>query len=480
MKMLNLEIKLRTVLAMCGAGRGIVFASVLLFLPALGFSQETKWEDLGVITLFSGESRVVPGVGIKRISVGNVGIVSSTLLDETGEIVLIGEQPGETNLQIWGVGGKRANIPLIVIETNTWRELIEVKQLLGKTEGLSIGTVGSRIVVDGTIDVRSLDRIKLVKERYPDVLVLAREITEFEQKMLHFDIRITEVNKNLSDKLGIDWSTSFAGPSLSYENIWNAKSLGQKIPAESNPVGALLGAAVNPIDMALNYQSSSDGLSLSQQRQLLDASERGYTYWGIGANITSLINILESNGGALTLAKPRLSARSGGKASLTVGGDIPVVTSSVSGQSVTYKPYGIILSIAPTIDLENNISAQVSIEVSQVDIANNVGDQPAFSTRSTENDVKLSPGETLALAGIIKRDEGMQYNQVKWLGDIPILGNLFKSRTFNQGESELVILITPTEITDPAKGVNEELVNRAQELVDEFNVKKTKTMNLNK
>ena len=191
----------------------------------------------------------------------------------------------------------------------------------------------------------------------------------------------------------------------------------------------------------------------------------------------ALINILESDGAAITLASPRLSSRSGGKASMTVGGEIPVVTSSVSGQSVSYKEYGIMLELEPTIDLENNISAKVKVEVSQVDLANTVGDQPAFAKRSTENDVKLAPGETLALAGIYATEEQLAYTGIKWLSNIPVLGNLFRSKAFTTGDSELVILITPTAINDPSLGVNNEMVNRAKELVDKFDEQKKKLSN---
>tara|TARA_B100000902_G_scaffold45497_2_gene53074 strand:+ start:81 stop:1508 length:1428 start_codon:yes stop_codon:yes gene_type:complete len=430
-----------------------------------------------MLTMYQGESRVINGVGVKRMSVGKTSIVSSTIL-ESGEIVLIAESAGETNIQMWFEGGKRLNIPLVVIESNAWREALEVKALLDDVNGLSVNTVGSRIVVDGNVDKSALERIKTVKERYPDILILARELTEFEHKMLHFDVRITEVGKSEKESLGINWNTSFAGPTLSYENIWNAKNLGQPPAQESNPVAAaLLGSGVTASELILGDLDPASGLTVGQQQQLVDASQRGYTYWGIGTRITSLINILESDGAAITLASPRLSSRSGGKATMTVGGEIPVVTSSVSGQSVSYKEYGIMLELEPTIDLENNISAKVKVEVSQVDLANTVGDQPAFAKRSTENDVKLAPGETLALAGIYTTEEQLAYTGIKWLSNIPILGNLFRSKAFTTGDSELVILITPTAINDPSQGVNNEMVNRAKELVDKFEEQKEKLSN---
>lgn len=238
----------------------------------------------------------------------------------------------------------------------------------------------------------------------------------------------------------------------------------------SSPVASVIGAAMNPVNiLGLIQPNADDGdLSVLQERQLARAQRRSYTQWGIGTSITSMINVLESNGAAMTLTNPRLSARSGGKANLTVGGEVPVVTSSVSGQSVTYKDYGILLEVEPTIDEYDNISARVSIEVSSLDLSNSVDGQPAFKKRSSENDIKLMPGETLALAGLIQKDEQLAYSGIKWLSDIPLLGNLFRSKSFTEGKTELVILITPIEITDPAAGINSKLVNRAKDITDDF------------
>ena len=432
-----------------------------------------------MITMYKGESRVINGLGTKRMSVGDTSIVSSTLL-ESGEIVLIADSAGETNLQLWFVGGNRITIPLYVVERNAWRESLEVKELLKNVKGLNVRVVGNRIVVDGTVDTSDLERVNIVKERYDDILVLAREVTDFEQKMLYFDVQITEVSNSVTENIGVDWSTSFAGPTLAYENIWNAKSLGNFPPAAENGsalVQTVLGAATNPVDLVLGQQLNG-ATDIAGQRQLINAQQRAYTYWGIGTKVQSTINLLEKNGAAITLAKPRLSSRSGGKAVLTVGGQIPVITSSVSGQSVEYKDYGVILSVEPTIDLQNNITANIAVEVSAVDLANSVGNQPAFAKRRTENHVRLSPGETLALAGIIDKKEQLAYNGIKLLSDIPVFGNLFRSKAFEDGGSELVILITPKEISDPSQGINSELVQRAGDLVKDFEKSKRKLSNL--
>lgn len=393
------------------------------------------------LTIYMGESKVIKAPGATRISVGNSGLVSSTLL-KTGEVVLTADKTGQTNMQVWYTDGHRENLPIIVVTTNGWRDAIEVKALLGDIKGVKIKTVGRRVVVDGNLEKRDLDRVNLVKERYPDMLILAREITPYEQKMVYFDVKITEFDRDKTENLGIDWSKNFQGPSLDYAHNWSQK--GNVTPDFSG----------NSVQGAFdNWNPTVTG---------------GGFHWGIATEITSMINMLEQAGSAIILSEPRLSARSGGTADLTVGGEVPVVTSSVSGSSVEYKDYGIILGISPSLDLYNNITARVSVSISQLDLANAVSGQPAFKKRSTENDVKLRPGETLVLSGLITRDEQVTSNNVKWLADIPILGALFRSKSFTSGVTEMVIFITPRVIENPATGVNMEEIQRADRMIRDF------------
>jgi len=393
------------------------------------------------LTIYQGESKVIKAPGAVRISVGNTGLISSTLL-KTGEVVLTADNTGQTNMQVWYSDGHRENLPIIVVTTNGWRDAIELKALLGDIKGITIKTVGRRVVVDGNLEKRDLDRVNLVKERYPDMLILAREITPYEQKMIYFDVKITEFDRDKTENLGIDWSKSFAGPSLDYAHNWSQK--GNVTPDFSN------NSAQGAFD---NWDATVTG---------------GGFHWGIATEITSMINMLEQDGSAIILSEPRLSARSGGTADLTVGGEVPVVTSSVSGSSVEYKDYGIILGIEPSLDLYNNITARVSVSISQLDLANAVSGQPAFKKRSTENDVKLRPGETLVLSGLISRDEQVTSSNVKWLSKIPILGALFRSKSFTSGVTEMVIFITPRVIENPVTGVNMDEIKRADRMIRDF------------
>ncbi|HBK19666.1 MAG TPA: hypothetical protein DDZ38_13570, partial [Gammaproteobacteria bacterium] len=247
---------------------GMVLALTLTHFQA---AAHDSWPTL--LTMYAGESKVLKAPNVMRLSVGNTKIVSSTLL-ENGEIVLIGEAAGETNMQVWFSDGQRKTLPVVIVESNGWRQALEVRELLGDIEGIKISTVGRRIVVDGQIDTRDLDRVKLVKERYDGMLILARELTEFEQDMLHFDVRIVEIGRDVTEELGINWSTSFAGPSLGYEDIWSTNTLG-RLPENDNastPVGTLLADTMDPLSLLLGTDlDTEDEYSLADQRTLAAA-----------------------------------------------------------------------------------------------------------------------------------------------------------------------------------------------------------------
>jgi len=150
------------------------------------------------------------------------------------------------------------------------------------------------------------------------------------------------------------------------------------------------------------------------------------------------------------LSKPKLVVTSGKEANLLVGGEIPVTeTTTTSGGNVatdvTFKDYGVGLNIKPTIIGGNKINVNLRIEVSDVDSGNSVGGNPAFTSRNTESELVLNDGQTVVFAGLIKKNEGDTVTKVPFLGDIPLVGLLFRKKTIpSNTETELVIMLTPT------------------------------------
>src|SRR5690606_19987093 len=124
------------------------------------------------------------------------------------------------DFHVTGVQTCALPISMVIVASNGWRESLEIKTMLGDIPGIKITTVGRRVVIDGNLEKRDLDRVNLVKQRYEDMLILAREITPYEQKMIYFDVKITEFDRSKTEELGIDWSKNIAGPRVTYQKNW--------------------------------------------------------------------------------------------------------------------------------------------------------------------------------------------------------------------------------------------------------------------
>ena len=166
--------------------------------------------------------------------------------------------------------------------------------------------------------------------------------------------------------------------------------------------------------------------------------------------------ILEQKGVVRTLAEPNLVAISGQEANFLAGGEYPIPVVQENSVTIEYKPFGVDLTFVPTVVDNNLINLQIDASVSSIDTTVTVT-QPggistnAFKTRRTATVVEMKDGQSFAIAGLLQDDFTDTAGQVPWLGDIPILGALFRSADFKRRQSELVIIVTPHLVT-PVKG----------------------------
>ncbi len=166
------------------------------------------------------------------------------------------------------------------------------------------------------------------------------------------------------------------------------------------------------------------------------------------ATINVLFDALEEIGLAKTLAEPNLTALSGETASFLAGGEFPIPTIDEDGRVVVqFKEFGISLAFTPTLINDGRISMRVRPEVSQLSAAGAVSVNglsiSALTTRRAETTIELASGRSFAIAGLFQEDFQDSVRQIPFLGDVPLLGELFKSEQFRRNESELIILVTP-------------------------------------
>jgi pilus assembly protein CpaC len=160
--------------------------------------------------------------------------------------------------------------------------------------------------------------------------------------------------------------------------------------------------------------------------------------------IDSMIHLLVNRGDARLLAEPTLTCINGGQADFLVGGEVPIPVQNQDGAlNVVFKQFGIILNVEPQANAAGLIRTKVGVEVSSVDKANSVLGIPGFATRKTHTEMNVQSGEPMIIAGLFSADDAKTVAKVPGLGSLPILGELFKSRQFRRGETELVVLVTP-------------------------------------
>ena len=345
------------------------------------------------IQLTVGESRVL-AIQLRRVALGN-GEVVSLSTPESGQLLLIGEAAGETTAQLWLRDGRRKSLRIVVLEQDLSRRLAEVRALLNGVDAVSARIVSQRILLEGAM-ASAVDRQRAasVAALYPG-LVLDFVGKVGWEAMIQFDARLIEVRRDQLHQLGLRWDSTSEGPAV---------GLGIGEGADSALVG---------------------------WRTLLG----------------SRLDLLHQKGMAQTIAEPSLSCRSGGVARFVSGGEIPLpVTNDLGATDVQYKEYGIILEVRPHAAATGEISAEVDIELSQVDASVRVGDFPGFIKRRSSTAINVRAGETIVIAGLLARESSLDRHGIPGLGRIPGAGRLFSSRHRHQRETELLVLLTPRRI----------------------------------
>ncbi|MDY0273772.1 MAG: type II and III secretion system protein family protein, partial [Advenella sp.] len=206
------------------------------------------------------------------------------------------------------------------------------------------------------------------------------------------------------------------------------------------------------------------------------AFSNGFSLMFDSRNFGAKLKLLENNGMARTLAEPTLVALSGQSASFRAGGEIPVPESGGLGtQTVSYKSFGIGLTVTPTVLSPNRIALKVAPESSELDYANAIpvvsGDQttlmPALSVRKADTTVEMGEGESYIISGLVSRQTRANVSKMPFLSELPIIGAFFRSVSYSQDERELVIVVTPRLVKPIAKGTELPLPGQGKENLNE-------------
>lgn len=377
-------------------------------------------DEVETITLSLGQGHLMEVGQVLRIALGSGRVLQANWLDDR-QLLLIPEAPGETTLHLWLKGGGIRKYQILVTESNSVRLAQDMNLLLGENSGVRARALGERILLEGQnpTEEGAWRAAELVK-RYPQVISLVSR-RGYEQ-MINLEVKMIEIGRNALKQLGVRWQGGGAGDwavsGPSFGVIGDFKRSGAFLP--EGGAAATRGFAVAP--RIHPFATSASMVS----------------------SLSSMIDLMVQNGDAAVLAEPRLSTRSGGKARFVAGGELPIPVLSANGAAnVDFKEYGVRFEVEPVVNAQGVISASLHTEVSSIDDEVTVMGVPGLRKQSSNTDVNLRPGETLVIAGMVRNEMSGAITKIPGLGDLPILGHLFRSKRFRQRESEMVVLITP-------------------------------------
>ncbi len=335
--------------------------------------------------------------------------IADVMLQSPQRVYVFGKAIGDTTVFLSDESGRvvagrtiRVTHDIVTIEQ-------AIRMMLPKAS-VQVRSVGRSLVVDGAvtspIEVEDIRRLARSYVGSDDEVLLRVGLTAANQVNLR--VRVAEISRSLDDRLGIRWDSLFGGGGSPVKGGFN---------------GGAGSGATGAFDAVLNVVTG-----------------------GIDLNI--VVDALSQEGLISILAEPNLTAISGESASFLAGGEFPVPVAGTDGDvTIEFKQFGVSLTFTPTLVDNNRISLKVAPEVSEIDFTRAVEvagvTVPALTTRRASTTIELGSGQSFAIAGLLKSTTSHDVDKLPGLGDIPILGALFRSSAYIQGETELVIIVTP-------------------------------------
>jgi len=369
------------------------------------------------VNVLVGQSRVINfDRPVGRFSVSNPEIAEAVLVTPD-QVLVNGKAFGQVNFIAWEQAGGEYLVFDVYVRANLSLIDSQMRALFPKDD-IRLSQANGSVVMSGSVsDPTTATQAQSVVEAagFKTVNMLSSPVKNIAQVQLQ--VRVAEVSRNNVKDLGSSIGTVNSGASTFSQAGGPASLAGSVLPA-----------------LNTNFIGSAVNLFLFQNT----------------LGLTAYIRALQTQGALRALAEPNLIAMDGQQASFLAGGEFPIPMVQGAGDrpqvSVVFKEYGIRLNFKPTIIDEDHIRLELEPEVSTIDFANGVKFEgfliPALRTRRAKTSVELRDGQSFALAGLLDNNEIKSLSKVPVLGDIPVLGALFKSKSFTRNETELMFIVT--------------------------------------
>ena len=385
-----------------------------------------------VLRLTVGESKIVESrSSFKRASVANPDVADQIVLS-TKQLYLAGINVGTTTLTLWGNDGKVSNVFNVQVAPDISRLKEQIHILLPEEAGIQVMNSHDHITLTGTVsNMGALNKALALAEPYaPQKVINMLEMGGVKQVMM--EVKIAEMQRGLLKKLGVNFSRRQAG-----HRDFTIGTLNQISAPDTSQFTRV-------------PQFGQGGGTTTELFDILPAlSNTALLGFGIGNDLwTVFLDMLKEHGLSRLMAEPTLIAESGQAAEFLVGGEFPIpIPQQFSQVTIRFKEFGVGLKFTPTVLSDGRISIIVNPEVSELDFANGItlsGFQiPSLTTRRVKTVVELGDGQSFAIAGLLQENIRETVSKYPILGDIPILGALFRSTSFQKDETELIVIVTP-------------------------------------
>ena len=328
-------------------------------------------------------------------------------------IYLVGRGFGTTTVNLYSAEGTPVGLLAVEVGADTRDMAKSIKAALPNSD-VKVDTVNGRVRIGGSVpDELSMTKALDIVGQYGSPAVI-NTMTIAGGRQVNLEVRILEAQRDAGRQLGISWRGSAGG----FE-------------------GGIGG--VDPNAPAAPAESFSAFIT-----QIISGAA--------GVNLSAMINALEAKRLVRTLAEPNLTTLSGINASFLAGGQIPIRTVDQDGNIIiNYRDFGVRLKFTPVVLEGDRIQIHLSPEVSDIGGFTTAGD-PVFNTRNLDATVELRDGQSFSVAGLLQSNTNLKQDQLPWLGDVPILGSLFKSSSFQKHDTELVVIVTPRLVQPSTPG----------------------------
>ncbi len=376
------------------------------------------------------------------------------------QLYIFGKAPGETTISATTKTGRIVYASTVRIGNN-FDSIAGMLQMALPDARIVATPMNGLVLLTGVVGAPSdaAEAERLVQAFVGDQTKVLSKLRTATPLQVNLQVKFAEVSRSFIKNIGVNLTAQDSTSGFQF-GVASGRTIGTigKVDTSALPqldastrFGLPAGSIKLPFDPKIGdfvYPNSGTKYDFAQLANTPQRTALGLAGKLFGLDILSAIDLGETVGQVTTLANPNLTALSGETGTFLAGGEIPIpIQGGLGGITIEYKQYGVSVSFTPTVLTSGRISMKVRPEVSEIDPVNslvlNGVSVPALTTRRAETAVELSSGQSFAIAGLIQSNAANNVQKLPWLGDIPILGALFRSNQFQRQQTELVIVVTP-------------------------------------